>query len=200
MPTALALLGADCALVALSSPEGVRGAAHAGWRGLAAGVIEETVSEMRRAGAGEIEAVTSPAIHPECYAFSPSDLDALVALLGEEVRGHTAGGEPALDLPRGVAGALRRAGVRDLGALAGCEPGWFLAGRARRGGTHARGPPPGVATEELFARSARLPGRHGVVVGRRRAATPRRSSRTWRSCAGGSPAPPPNPTRCGSSR
>ncbi|HVB06682.1 MAG TPA: polyphenol oxidase family protein [Acidimicrobiales bacterium] len=117
---ALALLGADCALVALASPEGVRGVAHAGWRGLAGGVIEKTAAAMRELGASEIAAVSSPAIHPECYAFSPADLEALVAVLGEEVRATTADGEPALDLPRGVAGALARAGVTDLGALGGC--------------------------------------------------------------------------------
>lgn len=117
---ALALLGADCALVALASPEGVRGAAHAGWRGLVEGVIEQTVATMRRLGASEVVAVTSPAIHPECYAFSPGDLDTVAASLGEEIRGHTAEGAPALDLPRGVALALQHAGVRELGVLGGC--------------------------------------------------------------------------------
>ena len=47
---ALAVLTADCAPVALASAEGVIGVAHAGWRGVAAGVLEATVAEMRDAG------------------------------------------------------------------------------------------------------------------------------------------------------
>ncbi len=46
--TACAVLTADCLPVLLAARDGsVVGAAHAGWRGLAAGVIEQTVSAMR---------------------------------------------------------------------------------------------------------------------------------------------------------
>ena len=61
---ALAVLTADCAPVALASPEGVLGVAHAGWRGLRAGVVEATVTTMRRLGATRIEAVLGPCVHP----------------------------------------------------------------------------------------------------------------------------------------
>ena len=45
----LAVLTADCLSVVLSDSQGqVLGAAHAGWKGLAAGVLEETLSLMRR--------------------------------------------------------------------------------------------------------------------------------------------------------
>jgi YfiH family protein len=44
----LAIMTADCLPVLLASSDGkVVGAAHAGWRGLAAGVIEQTVALMR---------------------------------------------------------------------------------------------------------------------------------------------------------
>jgi len=44
----LAIMTADCLPVLLASKDGkVVGAAHAGWRGLAAGVIEQTVALMR---------------------------------------------------------------------------------------------------------------------------------------------------------
>lgn len=63
----LAVLTADCAPVALASPEGVVGAVHAGWRGLAGGVIEATVAEMRALGATQVDAALGPCIHAECY-------------------------------------------------------------------------------------------------------------------------------------
>src|ERR687893_814709 len=47
---ALAVLTADCAPVALASPEGVIGVAHAGWRGLVAGVLRRTVEQMGALG------------------------------------------------------------------------------------------------------------------------------------------------------
>lgn len=47
--TVLAILTADCLPVLFSDDEGsIIGAAHAGWRGLAAGVLEETVAQMQR--------------------------------------------------------------------------------------------------------------------------------------------------------
>lgn len=56
---------ADCLPVLLCDADGqVVGAAHAGWRGLAAGVLENTVARMRAAGAGELIAWLGPAIGP----------------------------------------------------------------------------------------------------------------------------------------
>ena len=108
---ALAVLTADCAPVAMASPEGVVAAAHAGWRGLAAGVLERAADAMRRLGATEIQAALGPCIHAECYEFSAPDLDRVVAVLGDGARGTTARGAPALDLPAAVRAALVRAGV-----------------------------------------------------------------------------------------
>ncbi|MBO0731516.1 MAG: polyphenol oxidase family protein, partial [Acidimicrobiaceae bacterium] len=79
---ALAVLTADCAPVALASPEGVVGVAHAGWRGLLAGVIEATVEAMRALGARRVDAVLGPCIRPACYAFGAEDLEIVAARLG----------------------------------------------------------------------------------------------------------------------
>ena len=131
---ALAVFAADCAPVALASPEGVLGVAHAGWRGLEAGVLERTVEAMRTLGAGEIEAVLGPCIRPECYEFGVADLETLVARLGQGVRGRTASGATALDLPAGVALALRAAGVErfvDTGVCTSCSPAQFSWRRDR---------------------------------------------------------------------
>lgn len=130
---AIAVLGADCALVGLASPEGVLAVAHAGWRGLAEGVLEATVAAMRRLGATDVSAVLGPCVHPECYAFGEEDLAVVEARLGKSVRSVTATGAPALDLPAGVRVALSAAGVARLTRLGGCTAcsGRFFSHRAR---------------------------------------------------------------------
>jgi purine-nucleoside/S-methyl-5'-thioadenosine phosphorylase / adenosine deaminase len=62
----LAILTADCAPVALVGP-GVVGAVHAGWRGLAAGVVEAAVERMTEMAGEAPAAVVGPCIHPCCY-------------------------------------------------------------------------------------------------------------------------------------
>jgi YfiH family protein len=89
------VLVADCLPVLLAS-EGAVAALHAGWRGLAAGVLEEGVRAVRElGGGGEIVALVGPGAGPCCYE------------VGEEV--HAAFGD------------ARRVGARniDLAALAG---------------------------------------------------------------------------------
>jgi polyphenol oxidase len=115
----LSVLTADCAPVALVAP-GVVGAVHAGWRGVMAGVLEAAVAEVRRRSDGPITAVLGPCIHPECYEFSPADLDPIAARLGPEVAGETAGGQLALDLPVAVALALSGTGVDDITDIGIC--------------------------------------------------------------------------------
>jgi YfiH family protein len=117
---ALVVLTADCAPVALASPEGVFGVAHAGWKGLRAGVVEATVQAMRRFGATRIEAVLGPCIHAGCYPFGADDLAGVEARLGPEVRGTDRDGNPALDLPAGVRAALRSSGATLVGDAAVC--------------------------------------------------------------------------------
>ncbi|MQA41773.1 peptidoglycan editing factor PgeF [Rugamonas aquatica] len=57
------IMTADCLPVLFCDVEGKTvAAAHAGWRGLAAGVLENTVESMRAAGAGELMAWMGPAI------------------------------------------------------------------------------------------------------------------------------------------
>ncbi len=63
----LAVLHADCLPLLLCSADGaVLGAAHAGWRGLAAGVIEATVAAMQVPGAS-LRAWLGPAAGPQHY-------------------------------------------------------------------------------------------------------------------------------------
>ena len=137
---ALGVLTADCAPVALSSPEGVVGAAHAGWAGLAMGVLERTVEAMRSLGAGRVEAALGPCIHAECYRFGADDLDRLAARFGDSVRGTTTTGDPSFDLPAGVAVSLGRAGASLVQPVGECTACTQDAGAGHRYFSHrARG-------------------------------------------------------------
>jgi polyphenol oxidase len=108
---ALVVRTADCGPVALSSPEGVVAAVHAGWRGLMAGVVEEVVAAMRALGASEVMAALGPCIAPHAYRFSKSDLEPVAARYGEGVVAVDQNGYPALDLAETVRAALRGAGA-----------------------------------------------------------------------------------------
>jgi copper oxidase (laccase) domain-containing protein len=109
-------------------------AVHAGWRGLAAGVIASAVDALRQHGATEITAWLGPCIRPRCYEFGADDLEDVVAALGPDVRSETAWGTPALDVAAGVRSALLAAGVttmHDSGVCTACSPVHF-SHRARR--------------------------------------------------------------------
>lgn len=74
------VMTADCLPVLFADVDGkVVGAAHAGWRGLAAGVLAETVKAMRAAGASDITAWLGPAIGPEQFEVGVDVLDAFMA-------------------------------------------------------------------------------------------------------------------------
>jgi YfiH family protein len=77
-----AILTADCLPVLFADLEGrVVGAAHAGWRGLAAGVLGATIAAMRSAGAGDITAWMGPAIGPTAFEVGADVLDSFTAAM-----------------------------------------------------------------------------------------------------------------------
>jgi YfiH family protein len=81
----LAILSADCLPVLLAARDGSEvGAAHAGWRGLAAGVLEATVAAMHTPPAGLL-AWLGPAAGPAAYE------------VGEEVRAAFVDADSAAD-------------------------------------------------------------------------------------------------------
>ena len=87
---AVAVAVADCIPVLFADPaHGAIGAAHAGWRGLAAGVLENTVAAMgERFGTAAQDLVVGigPAIGPCCFEVGPEVIDAFVARgYGEQV-------------------------------------------------------------------------------------------------------------------
>lgn len=137
----LAVHTADCAPVVLLA-DGAVGVAHAGWRGLEAGVVGATARALEALGHPPRRAVVGPCIRPERYAFGEGDLERLVARWGPAVRGRTLDGAPALDLPAAVRAALAEAGVDDVD-----EDGTCTAADAERYWSHrARGEAGRMAT------------------------------------------------------
>ena len=131
----LAVLTADCAPVALASPEGVVAAVHAGWAGLVAGVVQRAVAVMRDLGATDVLGALGPCIRPECYEFGASELERVAGALGPSVRAVTSSGLPALDLPAAVRAELARAGAdlaADEGVCTACAAERHYSYRARR--------------------------------------------------------------------
>ncbi len=131
---ALSVLTADCASIALGSPEGVFGAVHAGWRGLAGGVVEAAVAAMRATGATGVVGALGPCIHAGCYDFSEGDLGDLAGAYGQGVVGTTTAGRPALDLRATVSAALVAGGARETAGIDACTAcaGGYFSHRARR--------------------------------------------------------------------
>jgi copper oxidase (laccase) domain-containing protein len=130
----LVVLTADCASVALGSPEGVFAAVHAGWRGLTAGVVEGAIDAMRQMGASDVVGALGPCIHAGCYEFSEEDLAQVAAVLGDRVRGTSEAGRTALDVPAAVSAALEAGGAREIAGREACTAcaGGFFSHRARR--------------------------------------------------------------------
>jgi YfiH family protein len=77
-----AVLTADCLPVLLCDLSGeVVAAAHAGWRGLAAGILQNTVAAMRDAGATDVSAWLGPAIGPDQFEVGA---DVFAAFVGRD--------------------------------------------------------------------------------------------------------------------
>jgi hypothetical protein len=125
------VLSADCLTIAIAA-RGATGVLHAGWRGLAAGVIAAGVAELRAlAGEREIEAAIGPGAGGCCYE------------VGDELRERFAGYGPAvrhgrnLDLKAIASAQLVEAGVaavHDVGLCTLCaDTGLFFSHRRDRG-------------------------------------------------------------------
>ena len=77
--TVLAILTADCLPVVFAANDGSEiGAAHAGWPGLSAGVLEATVAAMRTSPA-RLQAWIGPAAGPQRYEIGEDVRDRFIA-------------------------------------------------------------------------------------------------------------------------
>lgn len=107
---------ADCVPVLLAVASGRAVAAvHAGWRGLAAGVVEAGVDALRQSAADSApRAVLGPHIGACCYEVDAPVVDALSARYGPAVASALREGRPGhawLDLGALVRHALAGAGI-----------------------------------------------------------------------------------------
>lgn len=118
----LGILTADCAPVLFADPVArVIGAAHAGWKGAMAGVLDQTQAAMVALGAvpARMVAVVGPTIAARSYEVGPEFLARFA--IDEQARFFVPSARPQhyqFDLPGYVLHRLRRAGVGKVAALA----------------------------------------------------------------------------------
>jgi YfiH family protein len=138
--TVCAIMVADCLPILLTDATGsVVAAAHAGWRGLAGGVIDNTIAAMigRGADPAMLMAFIGPGIGPTAFevgddvheAYTANDAGAAAAF-----RPH-AEGKWLADLPLLARRALERCGVRTIGGGNLCtysDPARFYSYRRDR--------------------------------------------------------------------
>lgn len=114
--TVCAVLIADCVPVFFASRSGnVVAIAHAGWRGLAGGVIERTVAETG-VPPEELLAFLGPGIGPRAFEVGPDVRDAFLAGAPEDAAAFTphGPGKWLADLYMLARGRLRRAGLSEI--------------------------------------------------------------------------------------
>ncbi len=117
----LAVMVADCLPVVIADAQGtVLGAAHAGWRGLSGGVLENTLAAMRAKApqAAGWRAWAGPGIGPQAFEVGQDVLDAFVAQ-AEDARRYfmprpERPGKWLADLAGLADFRLRRAGVEEV--------------------------------------------------------------------------------------
>lgn len=134
------VLVADCLPIAVAGRASANGFGavamlHAGWRGLAGGIVAEGVQALRELGVdGRIEAAIGPGAGPCCYEVG-EEVHEVFATAGHEARA----GERNLDMARIAREQLKAAGVsrvHDLGMCTMCsDPSLWFSHRRDHGVT-----------------------------------------------------------------
>jgi len=125
---AATVFAADCVPVLIASAGSVA-AVHAGWRGLAGGVLASAVREL---GGGQVGGVRAgawlgPAIGPCCYEVGEDVAERVASRSGEEIVIRASGGRPRLDLQLAAARQLADLGVARVVRVENCvrcDPDW----------------------------------------------------------------------------
>jgi YfiH family protein len=122
----IGVLTADCTPVLFADPDAqVVAAAHAGWRGAVAGIIESTIKEMETRGAkrSRIAAVIGPCINQAAYEVGADFEAELVARDPAYARfldRSKAGDKAHFDLPGFVLGRIAEAEITNIVNAADC--------------------------------------------------------------------------------
>jgi polyphenol oxidase len=134
----LGILTADCSPVLFADPEaGVIGAAHAGWKGAAGGIVPATIRAMVALGADpkNIRAAIGPTISAANYEIGPDtarDIIALDPAAASHVAIPPGKAREHFDIPGLITEQLFGAGVglvSDLGLCTYAEPARFFSHR-----------------------------------------------------------------------
>lgn len=128
---ALCVVTADCVPIVCAT-EGVALAIHAGWRGVADGIVHRALDSLPE-GQTPTAAWIGPAIGPCCYEVGSQVADRVAWASDDSVRSDESD-QPHVDLPRAVELQLRRAGVEQIHRLdkcTKCHPSLLWSHRGR---------------------------------------------------------------------
>ncbi len=143
----LVVLAADCLPIVAAGRSAVA-VAHAGWRGIVAGVADALIDALVASGerVADVRIVVGPAIGPCCYAVG-DDVHAAVTALAPAAAAWTRDGRRSLDLRAALRSQLHGRGVIKVSDVPGtdgaadactaCDPGWFSHRRDPGAGRHA---------------------------------------------------------------
>ena len=128
----LAVTVADCVPVFIGHPSGAAALLHAGWRGIAGGILGVAMRDLRTAGLEPADLIMhlGPAVCGDCYEVSP---DVYGTLTGRTVERPT-----TVDLRALLADQARGAGAREIAVspfCTLCHQGRFFS---HRGGDAGR--------------------------------------------------------------
>ena len=118
----LGVLAADCLPILFADGKnGIIAAAHSGWKGAMAGVIENTIAGMQQLGANlpDICATIGPAIARESYEVGAEFFERFMALSSKNSRFFVPQGDKYLfDLPAYAKHRLSTAGISQINLIA----------------------------------------------------------------------------------
>ncbi|HEU4320809.1 MAG TPA: polyphenol oxidase family protein [Acidimicrobiia bacterium] len=125
----LAVFTADCLGVVLIADAGV-GVAHAGWRGVDAGVVARLREEMGSAGSHPVRAYVGPGIGPCCFEVGPEVAERFPGAIS-----RTTWGTQSVDLAAALGDQLAGVTLYTMAACTMHEDAWYSH---RQDGTPAR--------------------------------------------------------------
>jgi YfiH family protein len=128
---AMAILAADCVpVVAASTKSGMLVAAHAGWRGIAEGIVRNVASLFD--APKDVRVALGPAIGPDHYEVGEDVALAVASGTDAGAVLDRSGGKVRLDLVGTIRAELRALGIRsvdDTGLCTACEQARFFSYR-----------------------------------------------------------------------